>query len=412
MSKRESMKIVIVGHVDHGKSSLIGRLLYDTGSLPPDRMELVRKTCEEMGKKVEFAFVMDHLKEEREKGITIDTAQTFFRTPTRDYVIIDAPGHKEFIKNMITGASQAETSLLVIDAQEGIMEQTRRHAYILGMLNLKKNIIVINKMDLVGYDEKRFNDIKNEVTSFLAKLRISPSFVVPACATEGVNFAEKSEKLGWYAGPTLFGALDALEKDKDISEKPLRLPVQDVYSTDEGEIIVGRVESGMLDGGMELMLLPAKRTVRVARLLEFGKDSRNAAEAGESIGLTLDGNGKVKRGEVLSAADQLPRVSGTIEANLFWMSAEPLDKNEEITFRANTQAVSCKVKEIRRRIDSSSLDVLEEDAGEIRDNEVGEVVLQLDHPVTFELFSFIPELGRFVMERGNDIVAGGIVTHG
>ena len=410
MTKRESMKIVIVGHVDHGKSTLIGRLLYDTGSLPPDRMEVIRKTCEEMGKRMEFAFVMDHLREERERGITIDTAQTFFRTPSRDYVIIDAPGHKEFIKNMITGASQAETSVLIIDVHEGVREQTKRHAYILGMLNLKKNILVVNKMDLVGYREEKFNKLKDEITAFLKRLDITPSFIVPACASLGENFAKSSDKMLWYKGPTVLDALDELEKDRDISDKPLRMPVQDVYRIDGRDILAGRIEAGKLSDGDEVLLLPENERVRVTELVEFGKE-RHSAEAGESIGIVLSKSKDVTRGDFLSAVGNKPQISNRIVANLFWMSPQPFRTGEELTFRINTQETACVVKDIMRRINSSSLEVIEENAKVLEENEVGEILVETSRPIAFELFRFIPELGRFVMERENDIVAGGIITH-
>lgn len=410
MTSRKSMKIVIVGHMDHGKSTLIGRLMYDTGSISPDRMEVIRKTCEEMGKPVEFAFVMDHLREERERGMTIDTAQTFFRTPGRDYVIIDAPGHKEFMKNMITGASQAETSILVIDVREGVMEQTTRHAYILGMLNLRRNILVLNKMDLVGYSEEKFQEVRGEIGAFLKRLEIVPSFVIPVSGTGGDNFASRSGKMPWYTGPTILQSLDALEKDEDIHERPFRMPVQDVYEREGGKIVVGRVESGRLAEGDELMLLPEKRKVAVVRVLEFGK-ARHSAEAGESIGLIISGDGAVKRGDVLSDSGNVPRLSRSLTANIFWMSPEGFDISETLTLRANTQERRCVIKEIRRRINSSTLDTIEERARAIGENEVGEILIETGRPLAFELFSFIPELGRFVLERGNDIVAGGIITH-
>ncbi|MDD5557229.1 MAG: GTP-binding protein [bacterium] len=411
MAKRESMKIVIVGHVDHGKSTLIGRLLYDTGSLPPDRLDVIRRTCEEMGRPVEFAFVMDHLQEERERGITIDTAQTFFRTATRDYVIIDAPGHREFMKNMITGASQAQTSILVVDAREGMMEQTRRHAYVLGMLNLRRNILVINKMDLVGWSAERFEEVRREITAFLRRLDILPAAAVPVSGTMGDNFAGRSERMPWYGGPTVFEALDALERDADIAALPLRLPVQDVYEREEGRIVAGRVESGTLAEGDELLLLPAGRAVRVARILEFGRE-RRAAEAGESVGIILEGDGGAARGDVLSAAGDRPRVDDVLAANLFWMSPREFRPAERLTFRANTQEAPCRIEAIRRRIDSSTLECIEEDAAVLRETEVGEVRIRTGRRVAFELFSAIPEMGRFVLERDNDIVAGGIITHG
>ena len=411
MANRENMKIVIVGHVDHGKSTLIGRLLHDTGSLPPDRMELIRRTCGEMGKPVEFAFVMDHLREERERGMTIDTAQTFFRTPRREYVIIDAPGHREFMKNMMTGASQAETSILVIDVREGVMEQTTRHAYVLGMLNLRRNILVLNKMDLVGYREERFEEVRGEIARFLKRLDIVPSFVIPASAADGDNCARSSDKMPWYGGPTILGALDSLEKEEGIGEKPVRMPVQDVYTIDGRSVIVGRVESGALREGDELLLLPEERNVRVTRFVEFGAE-KHSAEAGESVGLAISGDGSARRGDLLCAVSDRPRLGCRIMANLFWMSPRRFSISETLTLRANTQERRCVVKEIRRRINSSTLDTIEEHARALDETEVGEILIETERPLAFELFSFIPELGRFVLERGNDIVAGGIITHG
>ncbi len=410
-SGRENMKIVIVGHMDHGKSTLIGRLLYDTRSLSPDRMEVIRKTCGEMGKPVEFAFVMDHLREERERGMTIDTAQTFFHTPRRDYVIIDAPGHKEFMKNMITGASQAETSILIVDVHEGVMEQTRRHAYVLGMLNLRKNILVLNKMDLVGYDEAAFERVRGEITAFLKRLGIAPSFVIPVSGTGGDNFASPSGRMPWYKGPTLIEALDTLEKDRDLREKPLRLPVQDVYEREEGRIVAGRIESGSLREGDAVRVFPGEERATVSRVLEFGA-ARTSAEAGECVGVLLSGGAAPRRGDLLGALGDLPRLGTAVSANLFWMSAEAFVAGETLTLRLGTQETPCRIETIGKRIDSSTLDVIEENARTLGETEVGEVLVRTERPVAFELFSDIPELGRFVLERGNDIVAGGIITHG
>ena len=212
------MKIVIVGHVDHGKSTLIGRLFFDTGCLPEEKIEEVRKTCEALGRDMEFAFVMDHLEEERSQGVTIDTAQTFFNTDKRSYVIIDAPGHKEFIKNMITGASQAESAILIVDAEEGVREQTKRHAYILSLLGLDQVIVVINKMDLVNYKEETFNKLKDDVTAFLSSIKIKPSFVIPISAKEGDLVAKKLGRMEWYKGPTVLQALDAFKTRPGLSE--------------------------------------------------------------------------------------------------------------------------------------------------------------------------------------------------
>jgi len=208
MIEEKALPIVIVGHVDHGKSTLIGRLLYDTGCLPPDRFAEIQESSEMLGRIVEFAFVMDCLEEERSRGITIDTTQTFFKTARRRYVIIDAPGHKEFLKNMITGSSQAEAALLIIDAYEGIRDQTRRHAYILGMLGLKQICVLLNKIDLVHYSQQKFLELKTEVSDFLNQLNIHPNFILPISAIHGDNVAGSSEKISWFDGPTVLQALD------------------------------------------------------------------------------------------------------------------------------------------------------------------------------------------------------------
>ncbi|MFV1950885.1 MAG: GTP-binding protein, partial [Nitrospinota bacterium] len=247
------LKIVIVGHVDHGKSTLIGRLFYDTDSLPPDKIEEIQRTCEELGREMEFAFLLDHLQEEREQGVTIDTAQTFFKTDTREYVIIDAPGHKEFLKNMITGASQAEAAVLIVDAMEGLQEQTKRHAYILDMLGLKQVVVVINKMDLVDFKEKRFEEVKSSLVTFLDSINIKPSSFIPISAKEGYNVAKKADIMGWYNGFTLLEALDTLNNQKSPVGKALQFPVQDVYKIGDKRILVGRIENGRIAKGQQVI---------------------------------------------------------------------------------------------------------------------------------------------------------------
>jgi len=206
MKDERSMHIVIAGHVDHGKSTLVGRLFYDTGCLPPDKMELLREASEAQGKEMEFAFVMDQLEEERDRGITIDIAHTFFSTARRRYVIIDAPGHKEFLKNMITGSSQAEAALLLVDITEGIREQTRRHCFILGLLGFKQIAVLVNKMDAVDYSEARFRAIKDEIKTVLGQLKITPTHILPISARRGENVAARSEALAWFEGPTVLTA--------------------------------------------------------------------------------------------------------------------------------------------------------------------------------------------------------------
>lgn len=407
----EHLKFAIVGHVDHGKSTLIGRLFFDTDSLPEGKMEEIKKICDELGKDIEFGFIMDHLQEEREQGVTIDTAQTFFKTDKRHYVIIDAPGHKEFTKNMITGASQAEAALLIVDADEGVQEQTKRHANILSMLNLQQVIVVMNKMDLVDYKEERFNDVRKELIAFLDSINIKPSFIIPISAKEGDNIAKKSENMPWYTGKTVLEALDTFTPKVSAVEKPLRYPVQDVYKFDDKRILAGRVESGVLKKGDKLLFLPSNSESTI-RAIEDMNGEQQEAVAGKSTGITIEHPLFVERGEVACDPDkEKPTVTTRFRGKVFWMSKLPFEKTEKITLKIATQEVECAVEKIEKKIDSSTLKVLEEDASGLKEWEVGEMIFKTDSPVVIEGFNETPELGRFVLVKGEDVCAGGIVTH-
>jgi sulfate adenylyltransferase large subunit len=324
-----------VGHVDHGKSTLIGRLLYDTNSLPEGKIEEIKQLCDSLGKDIEFGYVMDHLEEERDQGITIDTAQTFFSTKKRDYVIIDAPGHVEFVKNMISGASQAEAAILLVDAQEGVKEQTKRHAYILGMLGLSQVIVVINKMDLADYDQIRFEIVKKELLEFLSNINIKPSYVIPISAKNGDFIANKTGNFDWYQGPTLLEALDTFKIKENANKKPLRFVVQDVYSFDK-RIIAGRVESGIIRKGDKIKVLPSGEETRVKSVEEYLKNVIEA-EAGKSIGITTEDKLFIDRGNVIVSGIDLPAVTNRIKANIFWMDKTSFKKGESLRFRCATQ---------------------------------------------------------------------------
>jgi len=409
--EEEQLKLVIVGHVDHGKSTLIGRLLYDTSSLPEEKIEEIRQICEALGKELEFAYVMDHLEEERSQGITIDTAQTFFKSQKRHYVIIDAPGHREFTKNMITGASRAEAAILIVDASEGVMEQTRRHAYILGMLGLGQVIVAVNKMDLVDYSKEVFTQVSSETREFLTKIGIAPTYIIPISAREGDNIATRSTKMNWYSGPTILEALDTFQKTETRDQNPLRFAVQDVYNIDGKRIIVGRVEAGTLRRGDEIIVLPSGERTAVQSIEEFMKENVQEAPTGKSIGITLRDKLFVDRSCVLCRiGEKMPTLVREVRGNLFWMSREPLRRGENVVFKLSTQEAPCTVKTIKRRIDSSTLETIEENAEVLCDREVGEVVLSLDKDIIVEDFNKTPELGRFVIERDYNISGGGIVT--
>ncbi|HHQ44938.1 MAG TPA: GTP-binding protein [Candidatus Altiarchaeales archaeon] len=408
---KEYMNIVIVGHVDHGKSSLIGRLFFDTESLPEGLMEELKKTCEMLGQKLEFAYIMDNLEEEREQGITIDTAQTFFNTEKRSYVIIDAPGHVEFVKNMITGASQADAAILIVDAEEGVREQTKRHAYILSLLGLSQVIVVMNKMDLVDYSKDRFDEVEKELKDFLSSIKIKPSYVIPISAMEGDNLARKSDKMSWYSGITVLEALDTFKIKAKPTEKPLRLPIQDIYKRDDKRIHVGRIESGTVTAGQEVIVLPNPRKTKIKSVEEWNNPQKKSAVAGESTGVTLTDPLFLDRGNVICSTDKLPKVAHKIHANVFWMSKTPVKVGERIAMKIATQEVMSVIEEISRRINSSSLEVLAENADHLENNDLGEVILKLEKELVVEDFNEVPELGRFVLEKNMDTAAGGIITH-
>ncbi len=403
----EKLKFVIVGHVDHGKSTLIGRLLYDTNSLPEGKIEEIKQLCESLGKDIEFGYVMDHLEEERDQGITIDTAQTFFSTEKRDYVIIDAPGHVEFVKNMISGASQAEAAVLIVDAEEGVKEQTKRHAYILGMLGLSQVIAVINKMDLVGFDRERFETVKKDLLEFLSQINIKPSYVIPISAKNGDFIAGRTATMDWYEGPTVLEALDTFRTKESANEKPLRYVVQDVYSFDK-RIIAGRVESGIIRKGDMIRVLPSGEKTRVKSVEEYLKNVTEA-EAGKSTGITTEDKLFIDRGNVIVSDGDLPAVTSRIKANVFWMDRIPFKKGESLRFRCATQEVNCEIEKINKVINSSTLEMISTDADEINNREVASIIIRTDKPVVVENFNKMEELGRFVLGR-EDTSAGGIIT--
>lgn len=405
--EEHALPIVIVGHVDHGKSTLIGRLLYDTGCLPSDKFSEIQSSSETLGRNLEFAFVMDCFEEERSRGITIDTTQTFFKTPKRRYVIIDAPGHKEFLKNMITGSSQAEAALLIIDAFEGVRDQTRRHAYILGMLGFKQVCVLLNKIDLVEYAQDKFIQLKAEVTDFLNQLNIHPTFILPISAIQGDNVAHPSEKLSWFDGPTVLQVLDTFEALK-VEEKPLRLPIQDIYTIDGKKILVGRIEAGHLRKGERVYLLPEKKKVEVKVIEKFLEEDVPLAHFEESVGICLKGRHRIKRGQILTG-DLSSTISDRIRANIFWMDARAHQKGETLLFRCVTQEIPCQIEKIYKKFDPASMELIEEEASSISGAEVADVLIHLKGQAVVDPFNDLPEMGRFVLEKDGRPIAGGII---
>jgi len=405
----DTLSFVIVGHVDHGKSTLIGRLLYDTDSLPPDKIEEVEKASAEAGRATEFAYLLDHLEEERKQGITIDTTQVFFKTSKRRYVIIDAPGHVEFVKNMITGASQAEAAVLIIDVAEGVREQTKRHSYMLSLLGLNQVVVVLNKMDLVDFSKECFNTIKKDIQEFLKSLNIESSIYIPISAIRGDNIANRSENMSWYKGPTFLESLDTLQNRQLPEDKPLLFPIQDVYKVGDKRINVGRVESGTIEKGIEIKIMSTGQITKVNSIEKF-LEKPDKAIAGECIGLITADSVFLDRGNVVCLPNIEPTLTNRIAANIFWMIKRGFDKDEKMTIRCATQETSCKIESINKRINSSTLELIEKNAEVLKNLEVGEVIIKTKKPIAIKKFNDVQELGRFVLVSDENTCAGGIIT--
>ncbi|ACM60294.1 sulfate adenylyltransferase subunit 1 [Caldicellulosiruptor bescii] len=411
MTARELLKIVVVGHVDHGKSTIIGRLLYDTKSVPETAIERVKRISKEKGRPFEYAYLLDALEEEQKQGITIDTTQIKFSTPKRDYLIIDAPGHKEFLKNMVSGAANAEAGLLVIDATEGVQEQSKRHAYILSLLGIQKVYVIVNKMDMIGFSEEKFKEIKYEISTFLDKLNVYPQKYIPVSGFLGENITRKSDKMPWYKGETLLQALDLFEKDKELEDRLLRFPIQDVYKFDHRRIIAGRLESGRLKVGDEIKILPEGKVSKV-KSIEFWPENNKKDEvvAGMSIGITIEDEFFNKRGEVIvHKNDDTLYVSDTFRANLFWLGKRNLEKNKTYKLKLVTQETECEIVSIDKVIDATTLETVE-NALDVQTNDVAEVTIKTKEKICFDEFKVNPTTGRFVLVDEYDVSGGGIIS--
>lgn len=406
------LKIVFAGHVDHGKSTLIGRILHDTDSLPDGKMDMVKQACAAEGMEFEFAFLLDALLEEQKQNVTIDTTEIAFRTPRRNYVIIDAPGHKEFLKNMITGASRADAAVLVIAANEGVREQSRRHAYLLRLLGISQLIVVVNKMDLAEFSEKRFAGIESEYRNFLIDLSLEARAFVPASAKKSENVARASEKMKWYRGPTVLEALDLFEPRKADVDLPLRFCVQDVYRYDQRRIVAGRIETGTLRVGDELVFSPANKSSVVATIERWNAPADGAAMSGDSIGITLSEQIFVERGYVASHQTDTPIETNRFRADLFWIVREPLRVGRLYNLRLATQEVKCQVVSIEEVMDSSTLEATTDKREQLERNEVGRLTIQTRGPLVIDNHERIPNLGRFVIVEEGEILGGGTVFGG
>jgi bifunctional enzyme CysN/CysC len=405
------LKIVIVGHVDHGKSTLVGRLFHDTGTLPEGKIEAVRAMCEKRGMPFEWAFLLDALQAERDQGITIDVSQIFFRTALRNYVLIDAPGHREFVKNMITGAAQAEAAVLVVDAREGVQEQTRRHAYLVHLLGIHQIVVAINKMDMVQYAEARFQKVAADIRDYFADLGLDlqHTLMIPVVARDGDNIVSGSQHMRWYDGPTLERALDELQPPVTSLELPLRLPVQDVYKFDDRRIIAGRIESGFLRKGDTLLFSPSNKKARVASIEAWNaEDPVMATRAGQSIGVTLDEQIFVERGEIVSLETNPPMLTNVFRGRIFWLGREPLVPGTRYKMKLCTGEYQVEVEKIERVIDVQDLGSNEQN--HVERNAIAEVVLRSRRTLALDPFDHNMYTGRFVLVENYDIVGGGLIN--
>src|SRR5437867_3116146 len=363
--------------------------------------------------KFEFAFLLDALLEEQKQNVTIDTTEIPFRTTRRRYAIIDAPGHKEFLKNMITGASRAEAAILVISADEGVREQSRRHAYLLSMLGIKHVIVVVNKMDLVDYSEKRFREIEQEYRKFLRELGLDARIFIPASAREGENVARASMKMKWYGAANVLEALDLLETQERDVDLPLRFCIQDVYRFDGRRIIAGRIETGTLRVGDQLVFSPANKSSVVATIERWNAQENNGpAIAGDSIGITLGEQIFVERGHIASHENETPIETNRFHADLFWIVREPLRVGRFYDVRLATQEVKCQIVSIERVMDSSTLETKTHGREQLERNEVGRLIIQTRGPLVMYNHDRIPNLGRFVIVDDRKICCGGTIFGG
>lgn len=410
----QKTNIVILGHLDHGKSTLLGRLLYDSGSLPQEKIEEVKKTSEKLGKEMEFAFFIDSLEEEREDAMTIDIMHIPLKIKDRDYLLIDCPGHKELIKNMLSGASEANSAILIISAKqdEGIQEQTKRHLFLAKMLGIEQIFVVINKMDYAEYNEKRFNELKEELGKFLIKIRCDKEkmFFIPVSSKYGENISKRSEKIDWYEGDCL---VDLISKNTSLteegSEKQFIGFVQDIYEIDTAHVIITRVQSGIINVNDEIIFNLGEERGKVKAIKVFGEDRTSACE-GESIGLEVENvdYDSIKRGEVISK-EKLNKTQ-QINAKIFVLSEFSIGEEEPIKIMCGTAERIGKIGEVIEKIDSSTAGSINENNKVIKHTEIAVVSLKLHEPIIMEKFSDIPCLGRFIIMKENRIVGAGIVV--
>ncbi|MEF8800397.1 MAG: translation elongation factor EF-1 subunit alpha [Halolamina sp.] len=409
--------LAIIGHVDHGKSTLVGRLLFETGSVPEHVIEQHREEAEEKGKGgFEFAYVMDNLAEERERGVTIDIAHQEFDTEKYNFTIVDCPGHRDFVKNMITGASQADNAVLVVAADDGVAPQTREHVFLARTLGINELIVGINKMDIVDYSEDTYKQVRSEVTDLLNQVRFDTEDAefIPISAFEGDNIAGPSDNMAWYDGPVLVESLNQLPEPQPPTDAPLRLPIQDVYTISGiGTVPVGRIETGVMNIGDNVSFQPSDVGGEV-KTIEMHHEEVPKAEPGDNVGFNVRGIGKddIRRGDVAGPADDPPTVAETFQAQVVVMQhPSVITAGYTPVFHAHTAQVACTIEAIDQKLDPSTGEVAEENPDFIKSGDAAVVTVRPQKPISIEPSGDIPELGSFaIRDMGQTIAAGKVLS--
>ncbi|WP_421790322.1 adenylyl-sulfate kinase [Hyphobacterium sp.] len=404
--------VVFAGHVDHGKSTLIGRLLADTGSLPDGRLEEVKASCERRGVDFEPAFLMDAMQAERDQGVTIDAARILLKSRQRHFRIIDAPGHESFLRHMVSGAAEASAAVLVIDAAEGVREQTRRHSMLLGLLGVSRIIIVVNKMDRVSETQRAFDQISAELNSLMSDAGLETEAVIPAIARSGEMVAkregDKGSILSWWSGPSLLEALEKLPGEPEAIDRPLRMPVQDVLKDADSRIIIGRVESGRLSEGETVLLSPSGQTAKIAKLVSWPDDTATAFGPGEAAGFLTESRHFIDRGEMVTALSAPSREASAFDARLFWLADHPLRAGDGITLRLGTAEAQGEITKIHHISDAGREGKPED--GEVPAGAIADVSVRLRRTLALDDYRDDPKTGRFVLIDKGIICGGGRVS--
>jgi bifunctional enzyme CysN/CysC len=410
MNKHSTLSIVTIGHVDHGKSTLIGRLLHDTNALPDGKVAELTAACTRRGVPFEWSFVLDAFQAERDQAVTIDTTRLYFSSAHRPYVLIDAPGHREFLKNMMSGAAAADAAVLVIDAAEGMQEQTRRHAFLLSLLGIHQVVVAVNKMDRVGFDAAVFAQRAAEATSYLSSLRIVPAACVPVCASGGDMLSARGDHMPWYTGPTLLAALDALSPPASDDTAPMRFPVQDVYRIGDTRVLVGRVETGAISVGDVLTFSPTNEQSEVVAIRVWpDSDTPATVHAGDAAGIVLKDRIFVERGHIGAHERSLPVMTGTVPIHLFWLSSRPLAVGQTYTLRLSTAAHVVTVAAIGSVMETDTLSPVP-DAARVEKNMSARVTFRARGLIPADDYADNRRTGRAVIEDGDAIAGGGLIT--